>query len=89
MTEYSPEDALRPNGSFYYDYTKHIVIERGAVITYILNGGAMDGQTYDVKCVIPKGTVLDRPDDPTRDGYAFGGCLWMPGTIRHSISAGL
>ena len=73
VTEYSPEDALRPNGSFYYDYTKHIVIERGAVITYILNGGAIDGQTYDVKCVIPKGTVLDRPDDPTRDGYAFGG----------------
>ena len=38
VTAYRPEDALRPDGSFYYNYTKHLVIERGAVITYKLNG---------------------------------------------------
>ena len=73
VTEYSPEDALRPDGSFYYNYTRHIVAERGAVVTYALNGGKMNGQTDDVMQVVVKGSVIDRPDDPTRDGYAFGG----------------
>ena len=73
VTEYSPGDALRPDGSFYYNHTKHIVVERGAAVTYALNGGKMNGQTDDVMQVVAKGSVIDRPDDPTRDGYAFGG----------------
>ena len=73
VTEYRPNDALRPDGSFYYNYTRHIVVERGAAVTYALNGGKMNGQTEDVMQVVVKGSVIDRPDDPTRDGYAFGG----------------
>ncbi len=73
VTEYSPKDALRPDGRFYYNYPRHITIERGAVVTYALNGGKMNDQTEDVDQVVIKGSVVDRPDDPARDGYAFGG----------------
>ncbi len=72
VTAYSPEDALRPDGSFYYNYTKHLVIERGAVITYKLNGGTMDGQTDEVKSVLQKNTTVAKPE-PVRDGYSFDG----------------
>ncbi|MBU5462258.1 InlB B-repeat-containing protein [Lachnoclostridium sp. MSJ-17] len=72
VTAYSPEDALRPDGSFYYNYTKHLVIERGAVITYKLNGGTMDGQTDEVKSVLQKNTTVAEPE-PVRDGYSFDG----------------
>ena len=73
VTEYSPNDALRPDGSFYYNYTKHITIERGAAVTFALNGGKMNGQTDDVRQVVIMGSVIDLPDAPTRDGYAFDG----------------
>lgn len=72
VTAYSPEIALRPDGTFYYDYTKHIVIERGAVITYRLDGGTMDGQSDEVKAVVEKNTTVDEPV-PVRDGYSFDG----------------
>ena len=72
VTAYTPEDALRPDGSFYYNYTKHLVIERGAVITYKLNGGTMDGQTDEVKSVLQKNTTVAEPE-PVRDGYSFDG----------------
>ena len=72
VTEYSPEDALRPNGSFYYNYTNHIIIERGAVITYVLNGGTMDGQTDEVEKVVPISTTVESPE-PVFDGYTFDG----------------
>ncbi len=72
VTAYSPEIALRPDGTFYYDYTKHIVIERGAVITYRLDGGTMDGQSDEVKAVVEKNTTVDEPV-PLRDGYSFDG----------------
>ena len=73
ITEYSPEEALRPNGSFYYNVTKHIIMERGAVVNYVLNGGRMNDQTENVDQVVPRGSVIDRPDDPVRDGYTFEG----------------
>lgn len=72
VTAYTPEDALRPDGSFYYNYTKHLVIERGAVITYKLNGGTMDGQSDEVKAVVEKNTTLTEPE-PVRDGHSFDG----------------
>ena len=72
VTAYSPEIALRPDGTFYYDYTKHIVIERGAVITYRLDGGTMDGQSDEVKAVVEKNTTVAEPE-PVRDGYSFDG----------------
>ncbi len=72
VTAYTPEDALRPDGSFYYNYTKHLVIERGAVITYKLNGGTMDGQTDEAKSVLQKNTTVAEPE-PVRDGYSFDG----------------
>ncbi|MBR1483686.1 MAG: InlB B-repeat-containing protein [Ruminococcus sp.] len=72
VTAYTPEDALRPDGSFYYNYTKHLVIERGAVITYKLNGGTMDGQTDEVKSVLQKNTTVAEPE-PVLDGYSFDG----------------
>ena len=72
VTAYSPEDALRPDGSFYYNYTRHIAMERGAVITYRLCGGTMDGQSDEVKSVLQKNTTVAEPE-PVRDGYSFDG----------------
>lgn len=72
VTAYSPEDALRPDGSFYYNYTRHIAIERGAVIIYRPGGGTMDGQSDEVKAVVEKNTTVAEPE-PVRDGYSFGG----------------
>ena len=72
VTDYRPEDALRPNGSFYYNQTNHLIIERGAVITYVLNGGTMDGQTDKVEKVVPISTTVESPE-PVFDGYTFDG----------------
>ena len=72
VTAYNPQDALRPDGTFYYSITKHIVIERGAVITYRLGGGTMNGQSDEVKAVVEKNTTVAEPE-PVRDGYSFDG----------------
>ena len=54
-----------------FNDTKHIVLEPGRTVSFVLNGGEMDGQTGTVQRVFPPDTVRKPVHDPQRDGYEF------------------
>lgn len=61
-----------------YHNARHIVIGPGAVVTFDLNGGMINGSTDDIHRTIRKNTTVERPEDPTRESdgdvaYTFGG----------------
>ena len=61
-----------------YGNARHIVIGPGAVVTFDLNGGMINGSTDDIHRTIRKNTTVERPEDPTRESdgdvaYTFGG----------------
>ena len=78
VTEYTPKN----RAGFNYKNNSRIVFGRGVNITYVLNGGRMNGGTDDVTVTIQKDAQPERPDtDPTRVDrinsrnyhYGFGG----------------
>ncbi len=54
-----------------FDDTQHIVLERGNTVSFVLNGGEMDGQTGTVERVFPRDTIEKPNPDPERGGYVF------------------
>ncbi len=52
---------------------RHVVIERGATVTFKPNGGSIDGSEDDLTVVVRKNGMVTPPSDPVREELDFGG----------------
>ena len=67
------DGVVNPPQNIHVDSRKHVVIERGVIVTFKLNGGNINGIDDDYIAVIRKNSIVTPPDDPAREELDFGG----------------
>ena len=74
VVEHTSANRLPPEDEWDLENANHVVFDQGVVVSFVLNGGEMEGETGTVRHNIAEGMTVAKPDpDPTREGYTFGG----------------
>ncbi len=74
VVERTSANRLPPEDEWDLENANHVVFDQGVVVSFVLNGGEMEGETGTVLHNIAEGMTVSEPDPaPTREGYTFGG----------------
>ena len=74
VVERTSANRLPPEDEWDLENANHVVFDQGVVVSFVLNGGEMEGETGTVQHNIAEGMTVAKPEpDPTREGYTFSG----------------